>query len=160
MKFSELAQEYHLEAELLREVVEQDLSIPLKQGKDTVLKPAEVARILACDGLETVDGKPFMPIIAKEFEDKHKRSLAAKKAAETRKKKSEKEAEAKKKEDAVKVEAERAKHQTELERRRIEEDARLAAQVEAERARVENEERVRREAEEARIAAEQEMQRR
>ncbi len=160
MKLSELAQEYNLEADLLREVVEQDLSIPLKQGPDTVLKPAEIARILACDGLETADGKPFTPIIAKEFEDKHKRSLAAKKAAETRKKKLEKESEDKKKQESVKVEVERAKHQTELERRRIEEEARMASQEEAEKKRIEAEARAVQDAEEARITAEQELQRR
>src|SRR5580658_2123487 len=93
MKFSDLAKEYNLETELLREVVEDDLSIPLRAGPETELKPAEIARILACDGLETKDGKPFTPIIAKEFEDKHKRSVAAKKAAETRKKKLEQEVE-------------------------------------------------------------------
>ncbi|MBA3707647.1 MAG: translation initiation factor IF-2 [Planctomycetes bacterium] len=160
MKLSELAQEYNLEADLLQEVVEQDLSIPLKQGKDTVLKPTEVARILACDGLETADGKPFTPIIAKEFEEKHKRSLAAKKAAETRKKKVAEEAESKKKLEETKIAGERVKHHVELERRRVDEEARLAAEIEAERVRVETEERVRKDSEEARISAEQELQRR
>ncbi|MBA2480306.1 MAG: translation initiation factor IF-2 [Planctomycetes bacterium] len=160
MKLSELAQEYNLEADLLQEVVEQDLSIPLKQGKETVLKPTEVARILACDGLETADGKPFKPIIAKEFEEKHKRSLAAKKAAETRKKKLAEEVESKKKLEETKVAGERAKHHVELERRRVDEEARIAADAESERQRLEAEARAQKDSEEARIAAEQELQRR
>src|SRR5688572_4432654 len=99
MKLSELASEHNLEPDLLREVVEQDLSIPLPRGMDSDLKDKEVARILACDGLETSDGKPFTPIIAKEFEEKHKRAIAARKGAETRKKKIADEQEKKKKDE-------------------------------------------------------------
>ncbi len=160
MKFSELALEYKLEAELLREVVEQDLAIPLKQGAETDLKPAEIARILACDGLETVDGQPFKPIIAREFEEKHKRSIAAKKAAETRKKKLELEVQARKTEETAKVAIERSKHHSELERRRVEEETRLATQAESDRQKAEAEERERKLAEEERIEAELELQRR
>ena len=67
MKLIELAKEYNLEPDLLREVVEEDLSIPLPKGMESELKDAQVQRILASDGLEMVGGQAFKPIIAKVF---------------------------------------------------------------------------------------------
>ena len=131
MKLRELAEEHHLDLDLLKEVVEDDLGIKLPKGVDTVLKDEQATMILACDGLETADGKPFTPIVAKEFEDKHKRSLAAKKAAETRKKK-EVEAEEKQRQiDAAHRDIERSKHEGELARRHSEEVQRAALEAEA-----------------------------
>lgn len=158
MKLSELASEHNLEADLLREVVEVDLSIRLPKGMDTVLKDAEISRILACDGLETTDGKPFTPIIPKEFEEKHKKKVATKKGLETKKRKLEAELEAKKKEEEAKVEAERKKHAEELARReaeRVEKEAH-----DAEQARVRNESEAMVHAEAQRFAAEEDMKRR
>lgn len=158
MKLSELASEHNLEADLLREVVEVDLSIRLPKGMDTVLKEAEISRILACDGLETTDGKPFTPIIPKEFEEKHKKKVATKKGLETKKRKQEAELEAKKKEEEAKVEAERKKHAEELARREAE---RLEKEAhDAEQARVRNESEAMVHAEAQRFAAEEEMKRR
>ena len=85
----EMALKYNLDQELLREVVEEDLSIALPDGMDTGLDDKTQRRILACDGLETVDGEEFAPIIDDSYKEKHKRSLAAKKAAETRRRKEE-----------------------------------------------------------------------
>ncbi len=158
MKLSELASEHKLDVELLKEVVEVDLSIRLAKGLETVLKDAEISRILACDGLETADGKPFTPIIPKEFEEKHKKKVATKKGLETKKRKLEAEAEAKKKEDDLKVEAERRKHGEELARREIERQEREALEAEHLRLRSEGEALVH--AETQRIAAEEEMKRR
>ncbi|MBA3701011.1 MAG: translation initiation factor IF-2 [Planctomycetes bacterium] len=158
MKLSELASEHKLDAELLKEVVEVDLSIRLTKGMDTILKEAEISRILACDGLETADGKPFTPIIPKEFEEKHKKKVATKKGQETKKRKAEAEAEAKKKEEDAKVEAERRKHEGELARREIERQEREALEAEHLRVRSESEALVH--AETQRIVAEEDMKRR
>jgi translation initiation factor IF-2 len=158
MKLSELASEHHLDADLLREVVEVDLSIALPKGMDTELKEAEVKRILACDGLETVDGKPFTPIIAKEFEEKHKKKVATKKGLATKKRKLEEEAEVKRREDEAKVEAERKKHAEELARREAERMVR--EQTEAEQARLRSEAEALVQVEAQRIAAEEDMKRR
>lgn len=158
MKLSELASEHNLDAELLKEVVEVDLSIRLAKGMDTVLKEAEISRILACDGLETADGKPFTPIIPKEFEEKHKKKVATKKGQETKKRKAEAEAEAKKKEEDAKIEAERRKHEGELARREVERQEREALEAEHLRLRSESEALVH--AETQRIAAEEDMKRR
>jgi len=158
MKLSELASEHNLDAELLKEVVEVDLSIRLAKGLDTILKEAEISRILACDGLETADGKPFTPIIPKEFEEKHKKKVATKKGQETKKRKAEAEAEAKKKEDDAKVDGEHRKHGEELARREVERQEREA--VEAEHVRVRSESEALVHAETQRIAAEEDMKRR
>jgi translation initiation factor IF-2 len=160
MMLSELAKEHNLETDLLRGVVEEDLSIPLPKGMATELKPAEVKRILACDGLETVDGKAFKPIIAQDFIEKHNRSQAAKKAANTRKAKVAIESAAKAKEAETKTAAELAKHNVELSRRRTEEEARAIAEEAAAKIRAEEEARLAGEKELARQAAEVELQRR
>jgi len=160
MKLIELAKEYNLEPDLLREVVEQDLSIPLPKGMDSDLKEKEVSRILACDGLETADGKPFLPIIAKEFEEKHKRSVAARKAAETRKKKVSDDEAQKKRDDEVRITAERKKHAEELARRDAERLQREALDADAAAKRAEVAELAKVEIESARIAAEEEMRKR
>jgi len=160
MKLIELAKEYNLEPDLLREVVEQDLSIPLPKGMDSDLKEKEVSRILACDGLETADGKPFLPIIAKEFEEKHKRSVAARKAAETRKKKVSDDEAQKKRDDEVRITAERKKHAEELARRDAERLQREALDADAAAKRAEVAELAKVEIESARIAAEDEMRKR
>ena len=130
MKLSELASEHNLDVDLLREVVEEDLSIAIPKGMDTELKEAEVKRILACDGLETADGKPFTPIIAKEFEEKHRKKVATKKGLATKKRKLEEEAEVKRREDEAKVEAERKRHAEELARREGERIIREQAEAE------------------------------
>ncbi len=158
MKLSELASEHNLDADLLREVVEVDLSIRLPKGIDTVLKEAEVSKILASDGLETADGKPFTPIIPKEFEEKHKKKVATKKGLETKKRKLEAEAEIKRKEDETKIEAERRKHAGELARREGERVEREALEAEQVRMRSESEAMVHVEAQ--RFAAEEDMKRR
>jgi len=158
MKLSELASEHNLDADLLREVVEVDLSIRLPKGLDTLLKEAEISRILASDGLETADGKPFTPIIPKEFEEKHKKKVATKKGLETKKRKLEAEAEIKRKEDETKVEAERRKHADELARRESERQEREAQEAEQVRMRSESEAMVHVEAQ--RFAAEEDMKRR
>ena len=158
MKLSELASEHHLDADLLREVVEVDLSISLAKGMDTVLKEAEISRILACDGLETADGKPFTPIIPKEFEEKHKKKIATKKGLETKKRKLEAEAEALKKIEDAKVGQERIKHEGELARREVERQAREALEAEHVRVRSESEAMVH--AESQRFVAEEDMKRR
>jgi len=148
MKLIELAQEHNLDQELLREVVEEDLSIALPEGMETGLDHGQVRRILACDGLETVDGEEFAPIIADEYLEKHKRSQAAKKAAETRRRK---EAEAKAKAKAerdLQIEEERRKHEEELARREAEEEERRVAE--------EKEEEERERQEQERIAFEEE----
>ncbi len=159
MKLRELADEHNLDLVLLKEVVEDDLGIKLSKGVDTVLKDEQMTRILACDGLETADGKPFAPIIAKEFEDKHKRSVAAKKAAETRKKKLDEAEQVKKVEDIAKRDIERQKHSAELSRRHTEEELRTAAEAEAQRRR-DAEQSVVREAEFSRMHAEDELRKR
>ena len=158
MKLSELASEHHLDADLLREVVEVDLSISLAKGMDTVLKEADISRILACDGLETADGKPFTPIIPKEFEEKHKKKIATKKGLETKKRKLEAEAEALKKVEDAKVGLERIKHEEELARREAERQAREVLEAEHIRVRSESEAMVH--AESQRFIAEEEMKRR
>jgi translation initiation factor IF-2 len=158
MKLSELASEHNLEPDLLREVVEVDLSIRLSKGMDTVLKEADVSRILACDGLETVDGKAFTPIIPKEFEEKQKKKAATKKGLATKKRKIEEEAEAKRKEEESRLEEERKKHAEELARREIERSERERVEAEQAKMRVETEELVHVEAQ--RIAAEEDMKRR
>ena len=160
MKLIELAKEYNLEPDLLREVVEQDLSIPLPKGMDSELKDKEVSRILACDGLETNDGKAFLPIIAKEFEEKHKRSVAARKAAETRKKKLFDDEAQKKRDDEVRISAERKKHAEELARRDAERLQREAIEADAAAKRAEVAELAKVEIESARVTAEEEMRKR
>ncbi len=158
MKLSELASEHKLDVDLLREVVEVDLSIALPKGMDTVLKEAEVKRILACDGLETADGKPFTPIIAKEFEEKHRKKVATKKGLATKKRKLEDQAEVKRREDEAKVDVERKRHSEELTRRENERQIREQNEAEQARLRTEAEELV--QVESQRIFAEEEMKRR
>ena len=160
MKLSELAAEHRLDPELLREVVADDLGIALPKGMDTALKPVEVKRILACDGLETADGKPFTPIIAKEFEEKHKKKVATKKGMETRKKKAEEEAEAARAIEAARLAEEKRKHEEALARRRAEEEAAAEAAAEAERRRAEASAQLAAQADAERVAAEQELLRR
>ncbi|MCK6490036.1 MAG: hypothetical protein L6R48_17245, partial [Planctomycetes bacterium] len=157
MKLRELAAEHNLESELLLEVVGEDLKIRLPKGLDSELKDTEIARILASDGLETADGKPFTPIIAKEFEEKHKRSVAARKAASTRKRKIADEEEAKRRADEQRVGEERRKHGEELDRRRREDENRAAIEAEAAAARAADEARL---AEDSRRVAEEELHRR
>ncbi len=159
MKLSELAQEYNLDAGLLREVVKDDLGIALARGMDSVMKPADIKRILACDGLETADGKAFAPIIDKEFEEKHKRSVAARKAAETRKKKVQDEVDVKKQEDVVKLASARRHHEEDLKRRQADDEARKQIEQLAVRAR-EMEDAKRNAEEEGRRQAEEELRRR
>jgi translation initiation factor IF-2 len=159
MKLRELAEEHHLDLDLLKEVVEDDLGIKLPKGVDTVLKDEQQARILACDGLETADGKPFAPIIAKEFQDKHNRSLAAKKAAETRKKNDEEKRLAEKAVEDAKIDQERRKHADELKRRHTEEEARAIAEAEAQRLR-DAEAAARADADVNRLAAEEDLRKR
>jgi translation initiation factor IF-2 len=160
MKLAELAQAHNLNLELLTEVVEVDLKIKLPKGADSVLKEVEVARILACDGLETADGKPFTPIIAKAFEEKHQKKLQAKKGLETRKKKAEEEAAKAKAEEERKLAEERKKHAEELARRHVEEEQRLKAEAEAQQRRLDEDERVRLELERQRQQAEDDLRRR
>ncbi len=159
MKLSELAQEYNLDAGLLREVVKDDLGIALARGMDSVMKPADIKRILACDGLETADGKAFAPIIDKEFEEKHKRSVAARKAAETRKKKVQDEVDVKKQEDVVKLASARRHHEEDLRRRQADDEARKQVEQIAVRAR-EMEDAKRNAEEEGRRQADEELRRR
>ncbi|TVR40127.1 MAG: translation initiation factor IF-2 [Planctomycetota bacterium] len=160
MKLIELALEHNLDQELLREVVEEDLHIKLPEGIESTLSSEDIRRILACDGLETVDGEEFSPIIAEEYLSRHKRSQAAKKAAETRRRKEE---EARAREEAAaeaKRQDELRKHEEALARRREEEEHRAQA-LEEEARRKEEEEQARESAEElARRAAEEEMRRR
>jgi translation initiation factor IF-2 len=158
MKLSELATEHNLDTDLLHEVVRDDLSIPLPKGMETVLKDAEVKRILACDGLETADGKPFTPIIAKEFEEKHKKKVATKKGLETKKRNLEAEVEAKKKVADAKVDIERRKHAEELTRREQERAIKEAADAEQARLFAEAESMLATESQ--RIVAEEDMKRR
>jgi len=158
MKLSELASEHNLDVDLLREVVEEDLSIAIPKGMDTELKEAEVKRILACDGLETADGKPFTPIIAKEFEEKHRKKVATKKGLATKKRKLEEEAEVKRREDEAKVEAERKRHAEELARR--EGERIIREQAEAEQARLRSEAEAMVQVESLRFVAEEDMKRR
>ncbi len=158
MKLSELASEHKLDVDLLREVVEDDLSIALPKGMDTELKEAEVKRILACDGLETAEGKPFTPIIAKEFEEKHKKKVATKKGLATKKRKLEEEAEVKRRDEEAKVDVERKRHAEELARREVERVAR--EQTEAEQARLRSEAEAMVQVESQRFVAEEEMKRR
>jgi translation initiation factor IF-2 len=160
MKLAELAKAHNLSLELLTEVVEVDLKIKLPKGTESVLKEAEVARILACDGLETADGKPFTPIIAKEFEEKHQKKLQAKKGMETRKKKAEEEAAKAKADEERKLIEERKKHAEELARRQAEDEAKRVADEASERKRLEEDERVRVDLERQRIVAEDELRRR
>jgi len=157
---SELAKEHSLEPDLLREVVEDDLSIPLPKGMDSPLKDKEIDRILACDGLETVDGKPFTPIIPKQFQDKHNRSLAAKKSALTRKKKLADEEDKKRQDEEVHIAAERKKHEEELARREAERVVKEAAALEAARMQAELEELAKGEIDARRHAAEEDLRKR
>ena len=158
MKLSELASEHNLDPKLLREVVEDDLSISLPKGLDTVLKVADVNRILACDGLETADGKEFTPIIAKAFEEKHKKKVATQKGIATKKRKLEEEAEAKRKEEESRMDGERHKHGEELARRETERAAREEHEAANARLMSETEEMVHVEAQ--RFVAEEEMKKR
>jgi translation initiation factor IF-2 len=158
MKLSELASEHNLDVELLREVVEEDLSIAIPKGMDTELKEADVKRILACDGLETADGKPFTPIIAKEFEEKHRKKVATKKGLATKKRKLEEDAEVRRREDEAKVEAERKRHAEELARR--EGERLIREQTEAEQARLRSEAETMVQVESLRFVAEEDMKRR
>ena len=158
MKLSELASEHNLDPKLLREVVEEDLSISLPKGMDTVLKVADVNRILACDGLETADGKEFTPIIAKAFEEKHKKKVATQKGLATKKRKLEEEAEIKRKEEESRKDAERLKHGEELARRETERAAREEHEAANARLMSETEEMVHAEAQ--RFVAEEEMKKR
>jgi translation initiation factor IF-2 len=158
MKLSELASEHKLDVDLLREVVEEDLSIALPKGMETELKEAEVKRILACDGLETADGKPFTPIIAKEFEEKHRKKIATKKGLATKKRKLDDQAEVKRKEEEAKVDVERKRHAEELARREIERVIR--EQAEAEQARLRSEAEAMVQVESQRFVAEEDMKRR
>jgi translation initiation factor IF-2 len=158
MKLSELASEHKLDVDLLREVVEEDLSIALPKGMDTELKEAEVKRILACDGLETADGKPFTPIIAKEFEEKHRKKVATKKGLATKKRKLEDQAEVKRREEEAKVDVERKRHAEELARR--ESERLLREQTEAEQARLRSEAEAMVQVESLRLVAEEDMKRR
>ena len=160
MKLSELASSYNLEADLLKEVVEVDLKIRLPKGADTDLKDADVKRILACDGLETADGKAFMPIIAKEFEEKHQKKLATKRGQETRKKKIAEEEAKKKTEESAKVEAERRKHAEELAKREQERLSKEQADEEMARHNQERESIIADEIAHQRQSAETEMKRR
>ena len=160
MKLIELALEHNLDQELLREVVEDDLSIALPDGMDSSLADGDIRRILACDGLETVDGEEFEPIIADEFLERHKRSLAAKKAAETRRRKDEEAKAAEQAKIDAKAAEELRKHEEALARRR-EEEERKAAEQAAEEEREAEEQAARESAEEiARRNAEEEMRRR
>jgi translation initiation factor IF-2 len=160
MKLAELAKAHNLALELLTEVVEVDLKIKLPKGADSELKEAEVARILSCDGLETTDGKEFTPIIAKEFEEKHKKKQQAKKGLETRKKKAEEEAAKAKADEERKLVEERKKHAEELARRQAEDDARRQAEAVSEQRRLDEDERIRVDLERQRIVAEDELRRR
>nr|MBA3938709.1 hypothetical protein [Planctomycetota bacterium] len=160
MKLSELAREHNLDLDLLREVVEEDLKIPLPKKLETELKDTEVTVILACDGLETADGKAFTPIIAKEFEDKHKKKIATKKGLETKKRKLEADAEAKKREDDVRLDAERAKHAGELAKREAERLLKEQTDAEAAALKAEQDSLIAAEQERLRITAEDEIRRR
>ena len=79
MKLIELAEQHNLDQEILREVVEEDLNISLSKGMDTPMKQAQVDLILSQNGLETVDGEEFKPILSQAAQEKQKRSQAAKK---------------------------------------------------------------------------------
>ena len=160
MKLSELAKTHNLALDLLVEVVEVDLKIKLPKGADSVLKEAEVTRILACDGLETADGKPFTPIIAKEYEERHQKKLQAKRGLETRKKKAEEEAAKAKVDGELRLVDERKKHADELVRRQADDDARRLAAEAIERKRLEEAELVRQDLERQRLVAEDELRRR
>jgi len=160
MKLAELAKTHNLALDLLVEVVEVDLKIKLTKGTESVLKEAEVTRILACDGLELADGKPFTPIIAKEYEERHQKKLQAKKGLETRKKKAEEEVAKAKVDEERRLVDERKKHAEELARRQAEDDAKRIADEAAERRRLDEDERVRQDLDRQRIAAEEELQRR
>ncbi len=133
MKLSELAQQYELSPELLLEdLPDADLGIELRDGLDTNLDTSAVNRILACAGWEKLDGSEHEPVLAKEYEEKHKRSQAAKKAAQTRKRKEEEKELAKKEKELAKKEEERRKHEEAIkereERQQQEEAERLAAE--------------------------------
>ena len=159
MKLSELAQQYNLATESLQEACEL-LKIKLPKGLDSVLKEADAAKVLSFGGLETVDGQEFTPIIAKEFEDKHKRTVAAKKAAETRKKKLSEEDQRKKQDDDIRLVAERRKHEEELARRDAERMSREALDAAAAARRIELEALTKAELDSARAAAEEDLRRR
>ena len=123
MKLKELADENQLLPEPLLEDIPDALGIELPDGLDTQLDQGAVNRILACAGWERVDGSEHEPIVPKEYEERHKRSQAAKKAAQTRKRK-EQQAKAKAKAaKAKKDEEERLKHEAALaERERVEQE--------------------------------------
>ena len=148
MKLKELADENQLLPEHLLEDIPDALGIELPDGLETDLDQQAVNRILACAGWERVDGSEHEAIVPKEYEERHKRSQAAKKAAQTRKRKEE-QAEAKKKADqAKKDEEERLKHEAALaEREREEQEALEAAALVEEAAAAEAE------AEESKAAA-------
>jgi len=159
MKLSELAQQHNLASESIQEACEL-LKIKLPKGLESDLKDSDAARVLSFGGLETVDGQEFTPIIAKEFEDKHKRSVAAKKAADTRKKKLSEEDERKRQEDEVRLIAERRKHEEELARRDSERQSREAQEAAAAARRLELETLAKAEMDTARAAAEEDLRRR
>ena len=84
MKLQLLAQENALLPEPLLEDIPDALGIDLPNGLSTDLNAKDVNRILACAGWERLDGSEHEAIVPKEYEEKHKRSQAAKKAAATR----------------------------------------------------------------------------
>ena len=157
MKLSELASAHNLEPDLLLEVVQIDLKIKGITSLASELKEADVAKILACDGLETVDGKPFTPVISAQIEEKTKKKQQAKKGLETRKRKQEEEEAVRRQAEEARVGEERRKHAEELARR--EADAAAKAAAEAQRAALEAEIRARHE-DTARQRAEEEMAKR
>ena len=123
MKLKELADENQLIPEPLLEDIPDALGIELPDGLDTQLDQGAVNRILACAGWERVDGSEHEPIVPKEYEERHKRSQAAKKAAQTRKLKEEAAKKKAKAAKAKKEEEERLKHEAALaERERIEQE--------------------------------------
>lgn len=117
MKLKELADENQLVPDLLLEDIPDALSIELPDGLETELDTEQVNRILACAGWERVDGSEHEPIIAKAYAEKHKRSQAAKKAAQTRKLNEQQAKEKARAEKLKKQEEERRKHEEELARR-------------------------------------------
>ncbi len=148
MKLKALAEENQLIPEPLLEDIPDALGIELPNGLDTVLEHQDINRILACAGWERLDGTEHEPIVPKEYEEKHKRSQAAKKAAQTRKLKEKQAKEKLKKADKEKQEIERRKHEEELARREKERLEQEAIEEREQEAR-EQEERAREEREQA-----------